>query len=101
MTRYELARRTVVQQAFLDGKPCQHDDPCSSVWFDMKPNVNYEWDWDHHVYRLKPEPRVIYVADRLDGEGIVGNRAWESQEQCRVDGAKRIVKFAEVLEDGA
>ena len=98
MTREELERRTKVQQAFLDEKPCQMYN--GRQWYDMNPVLDFDWNWDYTYYRIRPEPRIIYVIDRPNF-GVIGNVAWESQDACRVanGGTAKVIKFIEALDE--
>lgn len=65
MTLEELKRRIAVQQAFVDGKTVQYKSVLSAGWQDYQasPGEFPSFDWVYCDWRVKPEPRVIFVAE--------------------------------------
>lgn len=56
-----------VMQAFVNGRAVQSTPFRTNGWrIDLTPS----WDWHGMEYRIKPEPKIIYVVER--------NRATES-----------------------
>ncbi len=52
--------KIAIMQAYVDGKTIQYDNNTGHMygWTDLKtPN----WNWDLCDYRIKPEPRKIYM----------------------------------------
>ena len=46
-----------VMQAFVEGKTIERLRNGEWVGFDCEPS----WDWYKYSYRIKPEPKIIYV----------------------------------------
>lgn len=65
MTIEELKRRIAVQQAFVDGKTVQYKSVLSAGWQDYQagPDDFPSFDWVYCDWRVKPEPRVIFVPE--------------------------------------
>ncbi|WP_045736771.1 hypothetical protein [Xanthomonas sp. MUS 060] len=65
MNKTETQRMIEVMQAYIDGKQIECGDVGScSVWTTISDPL---WDWGCCDYRVKQEPRVIYVNEYSDG----------------------------------
>ena len=86
-----------VMQAFLDGEKVQCRRLMSSKpWCPAGPCPS--WAWADYDYRIKPEPRAVYVNEYADGDF---SYAYPSAELARQNAAmpRRIaVKYQEVQE---
>jgi len=58
-----LKEKISIMQAFEDGKEIETE--FSTGWL---PAYEPCWNWNEHNYRVKPEPRVVYinVGDEID-----------------------------------
>lgn len=84
--------------AHRDGKVielCERHSNTGTGWQLCKKPI---WDFFHYDYRIKPEPRVIWVNEY---DGTLGMNQYNSEENARRAADKhtaRQVKFVEVLE---
>lgn len=86
-----------VMQAFCEGKAIQYRKKDSlNQWYNV--GVEPIWDWNQVDYRIKPEPRVIYVNEYAEGLAHVH---FNSEVEAKTVGYNTIrqIKFVEVLED--
>lgn len=92
------AEKIAVMQAHLDGKTIQYRSKTSAGnWFS---HPNPEWNWEDCEYRVKTEPRVIWVNEYSDG---LNTWHYQTREYANISiGRGRIAcrKFVEVMEDG-
>lgn len=65
--------KIIIMQAFVDGKTIQRDLP-NGAWVDM--NDSPVWNWRDVNYRIKPEPKIIYVNDVAGGLGSFSSRSY-------------------------
>jgi len=101
MSREETKRAIKVMQAYVDGEDIQIEK-YPDVWIDQ---VSPVWDWDFN-YRVKPEPRTIWV-NEYDGEPCAlfltqkdALRQFGAASAMAVVGATRIgVKYQEVIDE--
>lgn len=99
MTRQEWAKRLPLIQAFVEGKTIQGkweniaDDP----WEDLD-SGDIEFNQKGQEYRIKPEPKVIWVNEYPDGRQIFDNK--ESAEKWAFDkiAVRVAVKYVEIVE---
>jgi len=94
MTRDKLQNAIAVMQAFLDGKKLQAKTVGSNHWQDVTTPI---WDWFGNDYRIKPEPKEIWVV-----ETSFGGVYFTSKEEAAQFSAKyvkeadpKITKFIE------
>ena len=75
-----------IMQAFVDGKAVQYRYSDAAEWFDANGLSELSWNWIAYDYRIKPEPKIIYVNEYMGGgtaETSIG-LAFENQEPGRV-----------------
>lgn len=72
-TRKEIQERVDIMQAWLDGKVVQarprDGSGCGYPWARIcisEPSFNYEFDFHSMTYRIKPEPKEIWVNEYAD-----------------------------------
>lgn len=99
MNREETKKLLPIIQAYSEGKEVQVRDRDDDSW---KTWDEYGFDSLRHMdYRIKPEPEVIYVNKRLDGDSFV----YDTEEEAKINGSldhesKEYIakKFIEVTE---
>ena len=99
MTREEARQAAKVLQAYADGKTVQCKQRSKAgQWQDLDATAGV-FNWTQYLYRIKPEPRVVYVCDY--GDGIFNHNTHESRErarECSLRGIVDIVKFVEATD---
>lgn len=91
-----------VMQAFLDGKTIQtipRVSPTGTEWRVIAVGEGLEpaWNWFASDYRVKPEPRVIWVNEYASEQAVVHDSK-EMAEEDAADYAVRVaVKYREVI----
>jgi hypothetical protein len=93
------AEKIAVMQAFEDGKEIQfRNNSRPDSWIDCP---NPAWNWEMTDYRVKPEPRVIWVNEYSDG---LNTWHYQTREDANINIGRRARiacrKFVEVMEDG-
>lgn len=95
MTREEAGKMALIMQAYADGKEVQAKN-CTTGFWEVAPDpVFYR---DAECYRIKPQPRVIWV--NVYGDGELGG-AWPTEadaKKCGGTNVQKNAKFIEVLE---
>lgn len=95
----ETKKAIEVMQAFVDGKTVQHFSRALG-WLDFKDGVNSpSWCWDGVNYRIKPEPKDIWVNEY---DGYWGT-AWGTKEEAENGvgqyATRKAVRYREVIEE--
>lgn len=100
MNKEETKQAILVMQAFVDGKEIEV--------MQLKRLGRYyvtghpTWDWSEYDYRIKPEPRVFYIAENIDGtfEDIQEGDIWPGGLVVtkHPEKYKKTIKLVEVLE---
>ncbi len=80
-------------QALADGKVIQHQKT-DGTWID---DIEFSFDWPAHRYRIKPEPREIWVNRYPDGDGDKIHPSRREAEDFACPGAMQ-VRYREVVE---
>lgn len=96
MNRERAKELLPIIKAYIDGSKIQTQNAVAT-WMDIDtPSFT-----DHKNYRIKPEPEVIYVNKRLDGDSFV----YDTEEEAKINGSldhesKEYIakKFIEVTE---
>ena len=60
-----------VMQAFVDGKAVQFRKAMhnlNSEWEDFDSCIEPSWEWGSLDWRIKPQPKIIYVNEYSDGK---------------------------------
>lgn len=96
MNREDLAAMIAVMQGALDGKLVE----CRvRTGWDGDPwrSGEVSWDWARYEYRLKPEPRRVWVNEYRDGGfgGVYSTR--DDAERVGAGDRTRTVELVEVL----
>lgn len=94
----QAKERAEVMLAFANGKTIEARAKDTAFWWTLD-DIEPYWDWRTTDYRIKPEPRVVYLLEHLDG--LDPWTAYTNQEfaEQRAKGANaKVRKFAEVLE---
>ena len=80
-------------QALAEGKTIQIRD--GGEWSDM---VTTDFTLPPHVYRIKPEPREVWIGE-INGQ--LGGAAWDTREEAQYTQGSIItpIKFREVMDD--
>ena len=100
MSKGKLQEAIKVMQAFADGKEIQYyQEECSPRW---QSTLFPVWNWQEVNYRIKPEPRVLYILLNHDGtrwgSTFIKGEA-EEWAKCQRGHDGIIRKFMEVIED--
>ena len=61
MNKEQTEEAIKVMQAYVDGKQIQWFDRHDESWADT--TVHPQWNWDEKEYRVKPEPRKVYMVE--------------------------------------
>lgn len=92
----ETKKAIEVMQAFVDGKPCEwkfeHIGPWDRVF---RPT----WDWHKHDYRIKPEPKEIWVNEYDDGSASAYNSEDKALYAYNDGATRKAVRYREVIEE--
>lgn len=92
-----LREKIVVLQAAMEGKPIQGRHCGDRTWLDLDVS-DVAWQFGNYEYRVKPEPRVIWVNFFSDGSGTAHvTEDLALSRDCDGD-LRRPVKFIEVVE---
>lgn len=94
-----MAERIKVMNAFVEGKKVQWRPNSLGEWHECS---NPAWH-PGGEYRIKPEPQVIYVRDKMDStispQSLFVGPAFETRESAERDWpGMRVRKFIEVIE---
>jgi hypothetical protein len=87
-----------VIQAYVDGKRIQKTTSGRNNWVDEPLSWSISWDFSNYDYRIKPEPRIIYVNEYPDGIGGLFHHTVYYAKISAAPTCIRQVKFIEVLE---
>lgn len=83
-----------VMQAFVDGKDVQCKLKSDEVW---EGGEWFSWDWRAYVYRVKPEPNVVYVNEYTNNISVY--RCKENAENMATSSViRKAVKYIEVID---
>lgn len=95
-TREETKRMIEVMQAYADGEEVEWKLAGRPSGWDGDPCIMPSWNWDKYDYRVKPQPRVLYVIQDESGQF---SSSWPTRRQAEahVGRYESIVKFQEVL----
>lgn len=100
MTKDETIKAIEVMQAFVDGKTIQCRSPANRImeWGGVYPEP--AWNWSMSEYRIKPEPRIIFVNEYINGAMFIHNdlRSAEKEKRSLIEPKARTIKFTEVIE---
>lgn len=86
-----------VMQAFVDGKIVQYKQPALDCWYDLV-DINPIWNWGCVNYRIKPEPKEIWVNEYDGCWGIVHGTKEEAKNRADRDATRKAVRYREVME---
>lgn len=101
MTIDEMIASAAVLQAAKEGKPVQWkriNGAKSINWVDLGPaNDSVDWNFTDFVFRVKPNPRCIWINEFVDGLSCVYH---QNEEDAKQDyhSLVRTIKFVEVIE---
>ena len=91
-----------IMQAFVDGRAIQSRKKNEGDWGD---NCDPNWNWDKAEFRIKPEPKTIWVNEYEDGSLRGHNTEQCADRYCRNavgdvgdDVVRAAVKYQEVTE---
>jgi len=96
MNREQAKELLPIIQAFAEGKQIQYQ--CDTDGWEDVESFNPTWVvGDPSSYRIKPEPRVIYVNEYKNGYGYPHKRLEQAIASVDIDHI-RTIKFVEVIE---
>ena len=98
-----LKERIEIEQAFLDGKQIQYRYLLRGGWhhapiYDAKDDDNFLFHWMSYDYRIKAEPRVVYVNEYHYGLGRSVFRTLEEAMNGAREDYRRTQRFVEDLD---
>jgi hypothetical protein len=94
------AEKIAIMQAFLDGKTIEAKDPFGSgdkgKWIILEGEPNWQWGQLH--YRIKPEPKEIWVNEHSHGKLYAYNTEHAAQVCTTGYAMRTAVLYREVIE---
>jgi hypothetical protein len=98
--------KIAIMQAFEDGKPIEMKNASSAQWstLSMGKSADPIWNWGSCDYRIKQEPKVVYInyyEDYEESEGYSPYGDVYDSEEDAIEGrgdVGKTLKFIEVLE---
>ena len=91
------AEKIAIMQAFLDGKKIEVRTSPDRGWREID-TVNPHWDWYGQDYRIKPEPKEIWVNEYLS-DCSAGHPTKEgAMRAASVSAVRKAVHYREVIE---
>jgi len=98
MKQSEAAKFLPLIKAWSEGKTIQSLSPITDKWNDFDGEKHLNFDNKISSYRIKPEPRIFYVAHQ---NGNNGGWAYPTEEYAKLEISKcsevEIIKVQEVL----
>ena len=95
----DIAHMIAVMQAAKEGKEIQFRDRCNrgtdDNWVDAPSPI---WNWATFDYRVKPEPRRVWVNQYPSG--ALADRNWRTQseaEHAAMNSGTKQIEFVEVV----
>lgn len=98
MTRENAKDYLPLVKAMAEGKSIQMKKLKADGWIDFHADENISFDLPADQYRIKPEPRVIWVNEYTDGCLYLHSSEGEAKIHTRNTDYKRTLKFVEVVE---
>ena len=103
MSRADSVRPMIeIMQAWADGKiiQCKENNGWHKGWVDVD---TPRWNWSECEYRVKLEPKVVWINEYVGGDGnrFYGAGFFSSKEDAKKSGLNRNsrqIKFVEVME---
>ena len=83
-----------IMQAFVDGKEIELM-ATHGGWVMLAPNP--KWNWDVYSYRIKLQPKIIYVNEYGDDMDAVHYSEQEAKEDSGCGAIRVAVKYKEVI----
>ena len=105
MNRTGTTEAIKIMQAWLDGKAIEGRSRAIEPWAieGWEPIIgDPQWDWARFDYRIKPEPRVMYLAEFSNGALSyipLNDDAVRAHANARGPKSTRLVKFVEVTDE--
>lgn len=90
----ETKKAIEVMQAFVDGKPCEWKFERRGPWDRVRRPT---WNWCENDYRIKPEPKNIWVNEYKDCMAV-HESAEDANENAGNDAVRKAVHYREVIE---
>ena len=100
MNRDETKKCIEIMQAYVDGKTIESRRNSAVQWnhIDGK-HATPSWNFVEAEYRIKPEPKVIYVNEYTEGiKGFVFDDPKEAARGASVSAKRIAVKYIQVIE---
>lgn len=87
-----------VLTAYKEGKTIQarHRDDEKTTWLQATEPC---WDWETYDYRVKPEPRIVWINEYANGIWGCANSSKQAVKNSTSDECIACRKFVEVLEE--
>ena len=95
-TREEINRRIEIMQAYVDGKEIQRRYTYKDKWLDA-PDPKFNWSMSN--YRIKPEPREIWVVEDKVKRVAYGVHFSEKEAESYAAEEDIVSHYREVLDD--
>lgn len=97
----ETKKAIEVMQAFVDGKTIQHrvrDTSGRYYPWDQLRMIAPVWNWWATEYRVKPEPKEIWVNEYGQGFGAIHSTKENALDYVNTGVIRKAVHFREVIE---
>lgn len=90
------AEKIAIMQAFEDGEEVQRYSKHYKEWvLEILPL----WNWCQSDYRIKPQPKVIWVNEYEDGDNYGYDTLEGAKDNISPEHARTLIKYVEVMED--
>jgi hypothetical protein len=94
----ETKKAIEVMQAFVDGKVVQAD--IHGRWLDIGPPNSMYWDFTRYNYRIKPEPKEIWVNEYENGyDDFLYHDKETAESRAAPYALRKAVRYREVIEE--
>ena len=90
-----LKEKIAVMQAALDGADMQITWDGATGWHDIYRPEEFDWNWGKYDYRIKPQPKEIWV-NEYDSEISAHRSRASAEEWCSKGGVTKL--YREVVE---
>jgi hypothetical protein len=95
----ETKKAIEVMQAFVDGKTVQCSEPEGEAGYGWRAEKEPLWQWDNFRYRVKPEPKEIWVNEYSDGRKYSYDCRDNAISGAGKTPSRKAVRYREVIEE--
>ena len=97
MTPEQTKAAIEVMQAYVDGKTVEVSNSNVNNWMEVAGTISPVWNWDEFRYRIKPEPRTIWV-NEYGGSDVAHKTEEDAWDGARPQAVRTAVKYVEVTD---